>query len=247
MERHLENPFNFCRAEAYAGTGLETKLRAEQRLLGDTFGFDYRLKDPRCEAFHQIANHAFFERNFSDFGLHYFNMQVDFYFQLLRRFHPDLLTQTLRAAVRNFIKQTNLDTYECLCQIYDFVARVNPEHQAAIRAFAREMREYVDGRSSRLHREGERILAWLDATYENRQAPEFPMGRRDDDPVPALLACRVMPYTGLAGLAAPSAGEDGRDGATRGFPFGGLERAVPYEQFKKRMAPAVPGKEAATA
>ena len=26
MERHIENPFNFCRAEAYAGTGLETKL-----------------------------------------------------------------------------------------------------------------------------------------------------------------------------------------------------------------------------
>jgi hypothetical protein len=241
MERHLENPFNFCRAEAYAGTGLERKLRAEQRLLGDTFGFDYRLKDARCEAFHQIANHAFFERNFSDFGLHYFNMQVDFYFQLLRRFHPELLTQTLRAAVRNFIKQTNLDTYECLCQIYDFVARVDPEHPAAIRAFAREMREYVDGRSSRLHREGERILAWLDATYENRQAPAFPMGRRDDDPVPAWLACRVMPYTGPAGLAAPG-GE-----ATRGFPFGALETAVPYELFKKRMAPAVPGEEVAAA
>ena len=43
--------------------------------------------------FHQIANYAFFERNFSDFGLHYFNMQVDFYFQLLRRFHPDTLTE----------------------------------------------------------------------------------------------------------------------------------------------------------
>ena len=26
MERHIENPFNFCRAEAYPGTGLETKL-----------------------------------------------------------------------------------------------------------------------------------------------------------------------------------------------------------------------------
>ena len=26
MERHMDNPFNFCRAEVYAGTGLEAKL-----------------------------------------------------------------------------------------------------------------------------------------------------------------------------------------------------------------------------
>ena len=89
MERHIENPLNFCRAEAYAGTGLEAKLASESRLLGDYFGFDYRLNDPHCEAFHQIANYAFFDRNFSDYGLHYFNMQVDFCFQLLRRFHPE--------------------------------------------------------------------------------------------------------------------------------------------------------------
>ena len=63
-----------------------------------------------------MANYAFFDRNFSDFGLHYFNMQVDFYFQLLRRFHPELLTRRMRAGVRNFIKQTNLDTYECLAR-----------------------------------------------------------------------------------------------------------------------------------
>ena len=40
------------------------------------------------------------DRNFSDYGLHYFNMQVDFCFQLLRRFYPAALTQQLRASVR---------------------------------------------------------------------------------------------------------------------------------------------------
>ena len=135
IERHIDNPFNFCRAEAYAGTGLETKLLAEGRLLGDYFGIDYRLKDPHAEAFHQIANFAFYDRNFSDSGLHYFNMQVDFYYQLLRRFHPELLTLTLRGAVRNFIKYTNLDTYECLCQIYDYVDSTNPRDQIVIQEF----------------------------------------------------------------------------------------------------------------
>lgn len=141
IERHLDNPFNFCRAEAYAGTGLEAELLPEGRLLGDHFGFDYRLSDPYCEAFHQIANYAFFDRNFSDNGLHYFNMQVDFYFQLLRRFYADTITQTMRASVRNFIKRTNPDTYEHLCEIYDFVAASDPTEQMSNRSFAREMRE----------------------------------------------------------------------------------------------------------
>jgi anaerobic magnesium-protoporphyrin IX monomethyl ester cyclase len=170
MERHIENPFNFCRAEAYAGTGLEAKLVSEGRLLGDYFGFDYRIRDPRSEAFHQIANYAFFNRNFSDYGLHYFNMQVDFYFQLLRRFHPDVVTQSLRAAVRNFIKLTNLDTYECICRIYDFVAGADPADQVRLRSFAGELRDRVDERSTTLLARGERILHWLETTYEHRAA-----------------------------------------------------------------------------
>lgn len=167
MERHIDNPFNFCRAEAYAGTGLEAKLLAEGRLLGDYFGIDYRLKDPRSEAFHQIVNYAFFDRNFNDSGLHYFNMQVDFYFQLLRRFYPEQLTQALRGNVRNFIKQTNLDTYQCLCEIYDFVDDVDTNNDLKIEMFAREMREYVDKKSIDLKTQGESILNRLNEGYEN--------------------------------------------------------------------------------
>jgi anaerobic magnesium-protoporphyrin IX monomethyl ester cyclase len=175
MERHNENPANFCRAEAYPGTELETKLVGEDRLLGDLFGYDYRLKDPRCEAFHQITNYAFFDRNFNDFGLHYFNMQVDFYFQLLRRFHPDFLSRRLRAAVRNFIKQTNLDTYECLAEICDFVeALEDPRDMVAIKGFAQAMRLQVDARSEQMRQDGERVLKWLEDTYATRGHAEAP-------------------------------------------------------------------------
>lgn len=169
MERHIDNPFNFCRAEAYAGTGLEAKLIAEDRLLGDYFGIDYRIKDPKSEAFHQIANYSFFDRNFNDSGLHYFNMQVDFYFQLLRRFYPEILTQTLRGNVRNFIKQTNLDTYQCLCEIYDFVVDVDTNNDLKIETFAREMREHVDRRSNDLKAQGESILSWMNDEYEKQR------------------------------------------------------------------------------
>lgn len=233
IERHIENPLNFCRAEAYAGTGLELKLRSEDRLLGDYFGFDYRLQDPRSETFHQIANYAFFDRNFSDFGLHYFNMQVDFYFQLLRRFHPEVLTQTLRAAVRNFIKQTNLDTYECLCHIYDFVVAIDPNDHVMIRGFAREMRERVDERSQELHAQGERILRWLNDAYETR-------GQNAKVPKPGMaelpfLSCKPAPYGGLDSLkelefVTPEA--EWMNGVDL---FGMGSAPIPYNMFRSRL------------
>lgn len=239
IERHIENPLNFCRAEAYAGTGLETTLRAEDRLLGDYFGFDYRLKDPRSEAFHQIANYAFFDRNFSDFGLHYFNMQVDFTFQLLRRFHPEVLTQTLRAAVRNFIKQTNLDTYECLCRIYDFVSTTDPRDQTLIHAFARELRERVDYRSQALHAQGESILQWLDDARERRgQFSEAAKSMPSAAGV-SFLACKPVPYRGLDTLGdlelfAPDGWTDEAD------LFGVAAGPIPYTVFKARLTEQAP-------
>jgi len=232
MERHIENPFNFCRAEAYPGTGLECKLLREGRLLGDAFGYDYRLKDPYSEAFHQIANYAFFDRNFSDFGLHYFNMQVDFYFQLLRRFHPEMLSQTMRAAVRNFIKQTNLDTYERLCEIFDFVADCNPRDDSAIRSFARDQRTRVDRHSATLLVRGERVLNWLEATYARKEAglrgPAPVPDDQRESPLPAMQP-GVPQIPGLEFIR-PGSGWEQID------LFGVARAPVPYDVFRLRLA-----------
>jgi hypothetical protein len=235
IERHIDNPFNFCRAEAYAGTGLESKLLAEGRRLGDYFGIDYRLKDPRAEAFHQIANFAFFDRNFSESGLHYFNMQVDFYFQLLRRFYPERLNLTLRGSVRNFIKYTNLDTYECLCQIYDFVSSENPHDQTAIHDFSRCMRDRVDSRSHELRMQGERLLDWMHRLYEGRNTePEavWPSAATTD---PLFLGGGVEPYRGLEGIVSQP-GDSVRMDELGLFGLSG--GPIPYSEFKRRRISA---------
>jgi len=232
MERHNENPFNFCRAEAYPGTGLESKLLREGRLLGDAFGYDYRLKDPRSEAFHQIANYAFFDRNFSDYGLHYFNMQVDFDFQLMRRFRPELLSQTLRATVRNFIKQTNLDTYERLSEIYDFVATCDPADDVTLRGFAREARVRVDRHSRELMVRGERIVNCLEDTYARKvsgvpyDAPAAP------EPLDFDSAKERIPTPVIPGLefTRPGSGWEVVD------LFGVARAPVPYNIFRARLA-----------
>lgn len=232
IERHIDNPFNFCRAEAHAGTGLAEQLAAEGMLLGDYFGFDYRLVNPQAEMFHQIANFAFYDRNFNDSGLHYFNMQVDFTFQLLRRFHPAVLTERLRAAVKNFIKETNLDTYEHLCTIYDFVAGATPDDRVAMEAFARRMRDSVDAASARLIARGQTVLSRLEEAHRRRNEPMRP-------PLQGLAACdplgwRLTPYSGpddlrrLAGLPAA-------DGYSAIDLFGVAAGPVPYAAFRSRL------------
>lgn len=242
MGRYTENPFNFCRAEAYPGTGLEAKLRHEGRLLGSAFGYDYRLKDPRSEAFHQIANYAFFDRNFSDYGLHYFNMQVDFSFQLLRRFWPETLTQTLRAAVRNFIKGTNLDTFERCCEIYDFIAACDPADEVALRSFARDARVRVDRHSRELMIRGERILNCLDEIYARKTseiytpAPPQPLGFDSANEHPPTPVIPGLEFT------RPGSGWEGVD------LFGVAQAPVPYRIFRARLAEETrTGKEAVCA
>jgi hypothetical protein len=229
MERHLDNPFNFCRAEAYAGTGLEAKLKAEKGLLGSYFGFDYRLKDPKCELFHQIANYAFFDRNFSDYGLHYFNMQVDFYFQLLRRFYPTLLSESLRSEVKNFIKQTNLDTYHWLSTIYDFVSEGNHD-QAAITSFTQQVRMQIDMKSSVLRLQGQAIIDWMEEAYKNLDSP-------------TKISPKIYAHVGLENseVYSASAEKNSFQAQALGSQAGVLDLiglsqdVIPYNFFKKKL------------
>jgi anaerobic magnesium-protoporphyrin IX monomethyl ester cyclase len=235
IEKHMENPFNFCRAEAYAGTGLEAKLRKESLLLGDYFGLDYRLKDASTEAFHQIANYAFFDRNFSDFGLHYFNMQVDFYFHVLKRFHPDRLTESLRGAVRNFIKRTNLDTYQFLGLIYDFITANDPHDRTSIWNYARELRVMVDERSRELHALGESILKSLDSAYEHgKQKPQIRINSLDRDTTHPV-GSSLIPYEDLDSLKhLDSANSEAPRFGTLG-PFNLVSAPIPYHQFRRKL------------
>jgi len=228
MERHIDNPFNFCRAEAYAATGLEKKLRDYGILEGNYFGFDYRIKDPHVEVFHKIANYAFFDRNFNDYGLHYFNMEVDFSFQLLRRFHPDFLTQGLRSDGRSFIKETNLDTYRCLSRIWDIVQVIDPADHVAVRSAMLNMRQRVDDGGVELRARGERILERLRNAWRPRH-PEYPredVARNEGIP---LFSGEDMLCSGFESL-----GRTGTIPAGLGF-FGTLRTPVPYAEFRQRM------------
>jgi radical SAM superfamily enzyme YgiQ (UPF0313 family) len=229
IERHVDNPLNFCRAEAYACTGLEKKLREDNILEGDYFGFDYRIKDPHVETFHKIANYAFFDRNFSDFGLHYFNMEVDFSYQLMRRFHLERLCEELRAEVRAFIKETNVDTHRHLCRIYDFVQSVDPINQDEIELFMKAMRHSVDESSRNLRAQGQRIMDRLEKAYagiplSNRQ----PFEKRHGS-----VGLTVLDSLFFSGTWKSNTDDERNKQSIDAFNLlGSFQNAVPYETFK---------------
>jgi anaerobic magnesium-protoporphyrin IX monomethyl ester cyclase len=121
LRRNPRHPINFCRAEVYAGTPLERRLRAEGRLLGDYWGWDYVIADPRAQrAFEAIAV-CFQDRNHSDDGLHHVAMALDYEHQLLGHFFST--TESIRRQVKRFIIEVNLNTVAHLEAIIDAVLR----------------------------------------------------------------------------------------------------------------------------
>jgi hypothetical protein len=144
---------------------------------------------------------------------------------------------TLRGAVRSFVKETNLDTYQCLCQIYDLVAGDAHGDDLLIRAYAKEMRKQVDYKSLELKAKGEALLQWLEDTNagEGQQggittSPPFTMAR-----LPQIS--QPIPYSGLDSLQKMDfLGSEMRwvDGIQ---PFGLSPAAIPYTtSFKEQLA-----------
>jgi hypothetical protein len=92
-------------------------------------------------------------------------MEVDFIYHLLRVFHPDRITQSLRSASMNFIRETNLDTYAYLSEIYDYVQTSNPQDQVRAAGFAHELKALIDAADEKLKERGRDVLSRLRRAY----------------------------------------------------------------------------------
>jgi hypothetical protein len=174
MEEQADTPFNFCRAEVYAGTPLEGLLRAQGRLRGDYRAWTYEMRDPRVELLFRVASAAFLGRNFKSDGLANLNMGIRFDNEVLRRFYPAAWdaawherliglsrrigkdsVERMRAALA-FARETALDDRGRITafalDLARAVARADLAFLAEIREARREMEERVrtlDGRSER--------------------------------------------------------------------------------------------------
>ena len=107
LERQSYFPLNFCRVEVYAGTAIERRLRAEGRLIGDYYGYTYRIRNPRVQTAYEIFREVFSPRNFRVQGMNHQAMRADYYYHLLAHFHPGTATARLGRRVKGIVGELN--------------------------------------------------------------------------------------------------------------------------------------------
>jgi hypothetical protein len=114
------NPMNFCRTEIYAGTPLEKRLRRERRLLGNYWGYNYIISDPRAQTAFELMYAGLEGRHFGEDCVHHLAMRVDFECQLLKHFRgcPD----SLHKKAKEFVRNVNLNSCDYLDEIADAAA-----------------------------------------------------------------------------------------------------------------------------
>lgn len=135
MLEFADVPWNFCRAEVYAGTPLKHKLEAEGRLRGDYLAWDYEMREPRVELLFRIATNAFFGRNFKPDGIANLNMGIRFDNQVLKRFYPRGWDAAFDARLVAMSRAVGEDSVANMRDALAFVREVDPHDHAAVNAF----------------------------------------------------------------------------------------------------------------
>jgi radical SAM superfamily enzyme len=168
LRRRPDNPMNFCRTEIYAGTPLERRLRREGRLLGDYFGYDYRIADARAELACSLMYEVFRPRNYGD-CLHHKVMDVDYENTLLNHFFPQPRCTQLGARAKTFIRRANHNTCDYLDEVVAKAAKGLDEAQ--YRQTVAQMCCRMRRDEARLVREANQLLDQIRSQAERPSAP----------------------------------------------------------------------------
>jgi anaerobic magnesium-protoporphyrin IX monomethyl ester cyclase len=143
MEEMADRPFNFCRAEVYAGTPLRETLAAQGRLRGDYFAWGYEMRDPRVEVLFRIASTAFASRNFKPDGVHNLNMGIRFDNEVMRHFYPEAWDPAWHTSLVTLSRDVGHHSVRLMRSALAFVRVTNPSDQAGIKGFAIELAQDV--------------------------------------------------------------------------------------------------------
>ena len=139
MAEMADRPFNFCRAEVYAGTPLQQHLGSEGRIHGDYFAWGYEMRQPRVELLFRIASTAFAARNFKHDGVHNLNMGIRFDNEAMRFFYPGAWDPEWQARLVDLSQDVGLDSVRRMRGALAFVRSTDPYDQAAVKGFTLEL------------------------------------------------------------------------------------------------------------
>ncbi len=144
LRAYPDVPMNFCRTEIYVGTPLMRKLAREGRLLGDVFGWDYVIRDPRAERAFRVFSRAFLDRNFRCDGLMNSTLGLGYHLHLLRQFYPKAMTPNLRQAAEDATRRVNLDCVTRMEEILAFAGSPRAADPAALEDFTEKTTRAVE-------------------------------------------------------------------------------------------------------
>jgi hypothetical protein len=223
LRRRPHNPLNFCRTEIYAGTPLEQKLRRQGRLLGDYFGYDYRIADPRAQAACEAIYQLFRTRNWAQRGLHPLVMQVDYENSLLVHFHESGQRGALTPEVKAFVERANLNSAGYLDEVVAMAAQAPAGTQRT---------RFVEDAAARLRADEEVLTATGEALLQRIRTRAQLLAQRRQ---PGRRAGRTL--AAAAGLAATVAVASSGCNSTRSDPTHFSEMIAAPLQPDARLAP----------
>jgi len=197
MEEMADRPFNFCRAEVYAGTPLQHLLGSQGRLHGDYFAWGYEMREPRVELLFRIASTAFAARNFKPDGVHNLNMGIRFDNEVMRFFYPEAWDPQWQARLLDLSREVGLHSVGQMRRALAFVRSADPRDHRAVKAFTLELAREVArsdlgyiGSIKALRRE-------MEARIEACGGPLTSPGPRPDSPPWAAESARLGSSIGL--------------------------------------------------
>ena len=153
MDEFADVPFNFCRAEVYAGTPLKTILERQGRLQGDYFAWGYEMRDPRVELLFRIATTAFTARNFKHDGVANLNLGIRFDNEVMRHFFPNCWDQSWHDGLVDFSVRVGRDSVAVMRKALDFVQGDHLYDHTAVKAFTLNLARQVAQADLRFLRE----------------------------------------------------------------------------------------------
>lgn len=143
MERYAEIPFNFCRAEVYAGTPLKNILEHQGRLRGDYLAWNYEMRDERVELLFRVASTAFASRNFKSDGVHNLNLGIRFDNEVMRWFYPECWDAEWHRGVTDLSRRIGRDSVGHMRDALEFVSSNDPYDQGTVKQFTIDLARRV--------------------------------------------------------------------------------------------------------
>jgi len=143
MDEYSDVPFNFCRAEVYAGTPLKQILERQGRLEGDYFAWGYQMRDERVEMLFRIAITAFSARNFKHDGVANLNLGIRFDNEVVRHFFPGSTDPGWQSRLVDFSTRVGHDSVARMREASRFAADEDIHDSRLVKSFTLDLARRV--------------------------------------------------------------------------------------------------------